>query len=335
MHITVHIGSTKTGTSALQLFLYQNKKTLLSQGVVYPDVGISNGAHHVLSSLFHQNAFQMHSMDIGGRPLSEIEGVYRKKISKIIKRHPGKKMVLSSEYLWSSNKRKDFIAFLMACGATSVSILCYLREINEWLQSQYNQAVKSGQELNFQDWFEGLKTKPTPIFDYKAALEGWLEAGASKVEARIYSEKTLTMGIFSDFLTSINVNSTGFDLNEQQLVNVSPDIGSIELIRVLNSMALPKADKNIFRKYLLETSKKRKLHQKILLMDERSHEYIKKNLRESIKYVEDKYVVPEHRNVKLYENIFDFREGDEKLEDLTRALLKVIIRLAENNFNWK
>ena len=42
----IHIGTGKTGTSAIQEFLYNNRKELLSDGVRYVDAGIVKNNHH-------------------------------------------------------------------------------------------------------------------------------------------------------------------------------------------------------------------------------------------------------------------------------------------------
>ena len=60
MKITVHIGSTKTGSSALQMHLYSARSALEDVGVCYPDMGVKSNAHHVLFASAHPGAWGMH-----------------------------------------------------------------------------------------------------------------------------------------------------------------------------------------------------------------------------------------------------------------------------------
>jgi len=60
MKITVHIGSTKTGSSALQMHLAQAREGLREFGVLYPEFGTKSNAHHVLFAAAHPGAWGMH-----------------------------------------------------------------------------------------------------------------------------------------------------------------------------------------------------------------------------------------------------------------------------------
>jgi len=48
-----HIGTPKTGTSALQLFFNMNREKLLALGVTYPDFGLVGNCHHRLGASFY------------------------------------------------------------------------------------------------------------------------------------------------------------------------------------------------------------------------------------------------------------------------------------------
>ncbi len=50
MELILHIGYSKTGTSAIQDFLYRNRKMLLRRyGILYPDIYIFDKAHHLFA----------------------------------------------------------------------------------------------------------------------------------------------------------------------------------------------------------------------------------------------------------------------------------------------
>ena len=47
----LHIGTNKTGTTAIQSFLYNNSQQIRNLGFSYPDFGIHNHGHHNLARL--------------------------------------------------------------------------------------------------------------------------------------------------------------------------------------------------------------------------------------------------------------------------------------------
>ena len=46
MNFIFHIGTHKTGSTAIQSFLFANRNRLLKSGILYPSVGLKDKAHH-------------------------------------------------------------------------------------------------------------------------------------------------------------------------------------------------------------------------------------------------------------------------------------------------
>ncbi|HJK96224.1 MAG TPA: hypothetical protein RMF84_03335, partial [Polyangiaceae bacterium LLY-WYZ-14_1] len=68
MRLVLHIGSTKTGSSALQTTLYRRREEVLAAArALYPAHGVvpTAGAHHLLAAALHPNAWRMHADMIG------------------------------------------------------------------------------------------------------------------------------------------------------------------------------------------------------------------------------------------------------------------------------
>ena len=154
MKITVHIGSTKTGSSALQMHLYKAREKLEDAGVCYPEFGVKSNAHHVLFASARPGAWGMHR-DV----LSESEDkrfeYFVTTFSTILDYAERKNIghiVLSSEYWWSILPLRfhDFLREQFVHHETRL-VACVRRQ-DRWLEASYLQDVKSGEDKNFDTW---------------------------------------------------------------------------------------------------------------------------------------------------------------------------------------
>src|SRR5699024_12805516 len=53
--VYLHIGAHKTGTTALQYFLWNNRKRLRKEGYLYPKLGLGGYSHGVLANVIKPN----------------------------------------------------------------------------------------------------------------------------------------------------------------------------------------------------------------------------------------------------------------------------------------
>lgn len=127
----IHIGTGKTGTTALQMFLCQNKNQLLKYGYKYADSYLENFNHHGLCV----NAYQLNENEIKHR-LNTLANEIR---------NSDKNMIISSEYFpgLSANDIKLYCENLSV--EFDVHVVVYFRRQEEFLEAWFNQIVKSGE----------------------------------------------------------------------------------------------------------------------------------------------------------------------------------------------
>jgi len=178
MRITVHIGSTKTGSSALQMHLYKAREKLEDAGVCYPDFGVKSNAHHVLFASARPGAWGMHR-DV----LSECEDqrfeYFVDTFSTIIEYAERKNIghiVLSSEYWWSilPPRFHDFLHQQFV--NHEIRLVACLRRQDRWLEASYLQDVKSGEAKAFDTWLaDRINNHSMGGANYLKILNHWNE----------------------------------------------------------------------------------------------------------------------------------------------------------------
>jgi hypothetical protein len=312
MKYIIHIGSTKTGSSALQKFLYKNRKKLNLQGFNYPEFGTDNNAHHLIASLFHQNSSNLHK--------EGLKKCNKNDFKKFLDTNTQKETFLSSEYFWNADYKYkfEFINFLKNNGAIEVEIFVYIREITDWLQSQYNQTVKSGNGLGFSQWVK--KTIELKYINYYKNLLEWEKAGADKFTVRLYNKNV--EDINKDFLTyqGLDLNKFNFD---SKLINPSPRTADIELISIMNSLDVPKKDLNNLRGMITNIAPNRTLHQDINHIKTDDIKLIEKNLDKDLIKFKNKYL--SNQDLIIFEKKITERSLEEIIDERTKTILKILV----------
>ena len=123
----LHIGAPKTGSSALQHFLYLNRELLFEKGIYYPkhgfDInGISGGHSGIGASLIEGD-------------VSKAQSILDRYISDARKK--GLTLLVSAESLYSFPKQMKSL-----CSGLNVEIISFFRDPLESIVSGYNQSVK-------------------------------------------------------------------------------------------------------------------------------------------------------------------------------------------------
>lgn len=242
--ITLHIGATKTGSSALQSLLYRNRESLAAAGVLYPDVGIASSAHHLLMAAIHPGAWKMHQADYDVPP----EDYFRRgwyDVLKESKRQHCSRIVLSSEYLWGIFGHATYDRLRHATKGCNIRILACVRDPAQWTEATYLQAVKSGETRDFAAWYGKMRKLPLRGFDFLRVIQGWeQELGARQVTVLPYEFDDPL-----DFMAGMFRAATGIELSAMPhhempaASNPSPTAEGLRLLRELNRIGLPEAER--------------------------------------------------------------------------------------------
>lgn len=234
-----HIGRMKTGTTAIQRFLYGSPHLLLDQGYYYPKTGLFEQQHAQLAwscfSGFKESEW-FPKLKYDGRSVAE--NVHDLLIE--LDKYPqASTIILSSELLTQRQPREFKELFVRLAAHFELTLVCYLRPQNEAVQSSYKQQVLykgvttkwSDFTLAEADFYSGN----IPYFDYFLWLEQWsVLLGDNKLLLRPY-KKDQVLGVLPDFLETLGFNHDVIDPEWfARRENLSIDVSLLDYICHVN-----------------------------------------------------------------------------------------------------
>lgn len=250
MKVLLHIGQSKTGTSAIQAFLTLNRDRLARAGIIYPSVRVGGtnvdlGAHNAIADA------------ITGRiiyPFLSAED-YSSQLFGGAKYSNARQMIISGEHFFGGepriwdvpdersyfegyrNKVRGVARFLQGY---QTDILLYLRPQADWLGSAASQTIriqgllsKKDAYRNDRQFYEMMK----PLLRYGQLLDIWQEEmPRARISAVPYVRGQLVNGdSIADFLHRAGLDATELSLGRTQFnVNDSISREFIEVKKALN-----------------------------------------------------------------------------------------------------
>ncbi len=216
--IYIHVGPGKTGSSALQKYLLENRQQLLQQGIFYPahsidKSGISSGNFW---SIYKET--KNAAAEISAEKLNQLMADFEKQ-----KAHT---LILSSEAFFM---RIPEITKLIP----GARLICYLRSPIDNIESVYNQSVKRhGNSKTFAETF------PQPNFAILRQLEAYLKSlRDERFILRYYHPDCFNEGsIINDFFKALDLPLPAPTKADQ--INPSYSLEALELKRRLNELSL-------------------------------------------------------------------------------------------------
>ena len=189
--IVLHMGHTKTGSSALQSFLHSNAPLLKEQKATYykplniynnnpgkPNAGFLDAHHRNMQHLLDQEIDELR------RELSETDV-----------------LILSDETLFSKVKQyASFKEFLRKIDADAdIDVIIYLREQTSWLLSAWKQYIKGPAGVySYRKWLR-CNTWTADYYHMISELEK--SFGKGHIYPRIYDRNAFLQGnLFTDFI---------------------------------------------------------------------------------------------------------------------------------------
>lgn len=262
MNIYIHIGSTKTGSSALQHFLNKNSNILSEHGIAYPDVGIVSNAHHLIAAALHPMAFKMHSNAIPDNTDQRLEFFYSHVEQFLIAARDicTHSAILSSEYLWGSFQPEFYEHWQKAFKGCNLHLYVVLRRPDQWVQSSYLQALKSGEGRAYADWYKSFKSVPTSGTDYYQVIKKWADSlGIETVHIRTYEHLVSNDLLFNNLLKTIDSHANFFDKLTYSFtpINPSPTQEAAEILLSINASNIQGDHKKTLRQLVLQKLQKR------------------------------------------------------------------------------
>lgn len=246
--IFLHVGTPKTGTSAIQFFCSKNRKVLKSKGFCYPDlgfrfpgIGVNRNGHFMNRKVLDENKKRMPEEE------EKIVAQGMEKIQKLLEKFPN--VILSDEQFWNNKdltteKWKKYKEMFTQMGA-DVKVIVYLRRQDLLIQSYWAQQVKETMTMSFKKYIESGKYKYFNVDYYKRLEEIAKAVGKENIIVRVYEKQQYYGGsITSDFLHVLGLELTDEFKSPDNVVNASLEGSCLEVKRLLNNNEIYKNKKN-------------------------------------------------------------------------------------------
>lgn len=243
--VYLHIGTMKTGTSALQRFLDENREHLKKQGVIYPklDLGLPmnyqfrNGHFIVYSAGGTNKVMEAH---VDGQAV--MEKAYEQ-IGELAKEYDN--ILLSEELLWHHSAREPEFWEKVSDNFRKINcelrIILYLRRQDALIESLYSHAIKSNHMLakSFSEYKDGRAVNYFALDYYKNIKAMEQQIGKENLIVRVYEKERFVRekdAIFWDFLDAIGLpEDEGYQMQEEAK-NPGLEGNFIEFKRIMNGL---------------------------------------------------------------------------------------------------
>jgi hypothetical protein len=236
--VYLHIGTEKTGTASIQHFLSRHDDELREKGIL-DRKSLGRKSNMKLSAAL-QNYIKRDDLRItyGLGSVKEIDR-FRKEILEDLRRELEEgdieKIVVSSEHLSSRFNRPEEVERVREFFdgiADEFEVLVYLRRQDEFFESRYSTAMKTGGTMLFK-----VPEKGKESFDmhYLRLLELWSSSfGEESVTVRVYDRNELHGGdVVEDFIRTLSLPVERDEIDKERM-NVSLGAKKIEFLKYLN-----------------------------------------------------------------------------------------------------
>ncbi len=233
----LHIGTEKTGSTALQAVSEINRKALLTHGILYP--ATPGERNHIRLTLFATDGEKtLNLRRLAGLASKDNYAIFKATFAEELRTEVQKsgcpRVYLSNEHLSSrlfSRREIGRLADVIQPLADEVKVVVYLRPQPELFLSSYSTAIKAGS-------IKGIKP-PTATYDrrynYERILSPWGDVfHKENVVVRVYDRKTLVEGdVVKDFF-SIMGYKPGPDIRIPTIANPRLDYVALRFLLEFN-----------------------------------------------------------------------------------------------------
>lgn len=234
--VVIHIGTPKTGTTAIQQALSENEELLDRESIWFSKVGRHRAAHNDLANaiLRHGKAHRFYDK-------------FFEEFDKIMASQKYRMVLLSSE-IFSLIRPNRVLQCLPILSDKPLKIIVYFRRQDQYVEAFYKQRLKNGRTvIPFSEFLESRVCER--ITDYNGLLKGWSESfPAAVIVPRVYQRINFTDGdIVSDFFELLSVNLSSLSRSDVER-NLSPSRDVIDILLALSAHFKGSDLRKIFRK---------------------------------------------------------------------------------------
>ncbi len=249
--VLLYIGAPKTGTTSVQIMLWQNRPALMGQGIYIPLAGRAGTDQHIALPAIvlegdHREDLDRHANLRGVDRETRRRDFVRDLDNELAAVRRCHTLLLFSEHMFYSTAREiPAYRTLFSKYARALECLMYLRRQDRWLASLNLQVRKAKADA-------GLALNVMPPKRYGEAVRAWDEV-ADHCHIRRYETRSLVRGdVVADFCATIGLDATrlstsGIHANRSILQE------QVELMDALNASlrSLPPARRVIIRRGFL------------------------------------------------------------------------------------
>ena len=236
--VFIHIGFMKTGTSAIQSFLNSNEKLLKKHGFYYPEVN-KKAMNYLGFSLLDEVPPKIHNK------LPESRQDLYEKLKKEIDKTKLDKIILSTEafslittnYFIGEKAPRRLLEFFKDKNY-EFKIIAFIRRQDEYLESQYNQHIKTHNFWNLysNDILAFYKEKKQ-LFNFDLILDRWAKyVGEDNIKLKVYKKNNNSV---SEFLEILGINDKPIFDNAKEF-NSKLDSKALDFMRIANKYEIEK-----------------------------------------------------------------------------------------------
>jgi hypothetical protein len=195
----IHVGPHKTGTSAIQWFLKENRLELLKHGYFVPESGTLHGAHHPL-------ARKLCGQELANHKQSGATDFVRQ-----LNQMASQAVVISSEtldgLLRNADYARTFFSWLRQL-ELEPKLIVFPRNQPQWINSRYAEAAR-GFSLSepFESYARGVAQRRDLKYSFLVELA---ETYNATLIARPFTTETIANGIVPIFLQAIGADPSQF-----------------------------------------------------------------------------------------------------------------------------
>jgi len=240
----LHIGTEKTGTSSLQVFLSKNRDRLNARGFHFARFAGPVSHEHLAAYAMDDDKRDDMRLGIGVHSDADLHAFRARLEAEAeaeIEAHEGRLFLFSGEHCSSrlvTHVEVERLWCLLAPHFDRVDVAVYLRRQDELAVSLYSTAMKSGNP-----WLPILP-RPEVVaekFDYSRVLDRYAAVfGADRVHPRLFDRSELAGGsVIQDFLEVWDLGS-GYEMVPR--VNESLEPEAQEFLRRINGFVPPVVD---------------------------------------------------------------------------------------------
>ena len=237
--LLIHIGMPKTGTTALQSFLFNNNSLLKKYGWCYPVLeDAESGYWNRWSAERNGNGYKLHADWI----INGMKPEWDKGMGIVLRHLEEKNVVLSAENIYGIGNSK-FIADAKD-KYENIKVVVYLRRQDRAIESLYSQRIKSGLEYveyykpynTFEEFVESYVVSGN-FLEYLCKLDLISQiVGEENLIVRIYEKQQLIGNdTITDFMSVLGVPTDQVDWKRKEK-NASLGGNYLEISRLINSV---------------------------------------------------------------------------------------------------